>query len=243
MTTPQSADPNLLGAITTQGARPEGVPDKFWDDAQKMIRTESLLSSYLALEKKLARLTSAPAQEEDRARMLRALGRPDDPTEYAVDVSHGLFSVDPDLNLRLHEKGFTPDQVQTVYDVAAEKLVPLIIEMASLYQADREVERLVAEFGGTEKWAEISRQLLAFGKQNLPEDVLKGLASSYDGVMALYRLMMQGGGQGMAHAEGAAATGYDEKALQKLMRDPKYWRDKNPEMMAKVAEGFKQLYG
>jgi hypothetical protein len=28
-----------------------------------------------------------------------------------------------------------------------------------------------------------------------------------------------------------------------MMRDPKYWRDKDPSYVAKVTEGFKKMYG
>ncbi len=28
-----------------------------------------------------------------------------------------------------------------------------------------------------------------------------------------------------------------------MMRDPKYWRDKDPAFVAKVTEGFKSVYG
>ncbi len=239
-------EPNLLTAVNAdqnQTAKPDGVPEKFWDEQKKEIRLDALLSSYLALEKKMASMIHAPDSEEGRTKILKALGRPDTPDAYDIDVSHGLFEIDSDLNARLHEKGFTPDQVQTVYDAAAEKLIPLIVELASQFQADREVERLVSEFGGLEQWNTVSRQLQAFGKQNLPAEVLKGLSSSYDGVMALYRLMKGEGHALKMRDDGASSNAVDDKTLQKMMRDPKYWRDRNPDIMAKVADGFKQLYG
>ena len=65
----------------------------------------------------------------------------------------------------------------------------MIAAMAADYEADRELEKLVAHFGGEEKWREVSRQLLAFGQKSLPADVLLSLSSSHQGVMALYRMM------------------------------------------------------
>ena len=35
----------------------------------------------------------------------------------------------------------------------------------------------------------------------------------------------------------------DEAELSSMMRDPKYWRDKDPSFVAKVTEGFQNLYG
>jgi hypothetical protein len=34
-----------------------------------------------------------------------------------------------------------------------------------------------------------------------------------------------------------------EKDLHYMMNDPKYWRDKDPSYIAKVTDGFKNLYG
>ena len=161
--------------------------------------------------------------------------------DYKVDVSHGLFDVDPDVNHRLHRCGCTPEQVQEVYNLAAEKLVPMINMMHSDFSADREVEKLISHFGGAEKWKEVSRQLLAFGQRNLPPDVLDNLASSYEGVLALYR-MMKSEEPGLKKATGTNPSAMDEKELQSMMRDPRYWRDKDPAYVAKVTEGFQRMY-
>ena len=34
----------------------------------------------------------------------------------------------------------------------------------------------------------------------------------------------------------------DAADLHALMRDPRYWRDRNPDLIAKVTEGFQRLY-
>lgn len=35
----------------------------------------------------------------------------------------------------------------------------------------------------------------------------------------------------------------DEKELKALMKDPRYWKQQDPEMVKRVEEGFKRLYG
>jgi len=40
-----------------------------------------------------------------------------------------------------------------------------------------------------------------------------------------------------------SSDGMEDKELQSMMRDPKYWRDRDPAFVAKVTEGFKNLYG
>lgn len=35
----------------------------------------------------------------------------------------------------------------------------------------------------------------------------------------------------------------DEKELKSLMNDPRYWKQQDPELVKKVEDGFKRLYG
>lgn len=223
-------------------AKPTGLPDKFWDADKKSIRVDALLASYLALEKKLSQMVALPESDEDKMRFYKILGVPDTADEYKVSVPNDLFDIDPELNRRLHAKGFTGEQVQEVYDLAAEKIVPLILEMAAEFQADREIERLVNEFGDVDRWKDVSRELYAFGKKTLPPEVLAGMACSYEGVMALYK-MMQADEPGLKLKSGTAAgAGSDESDLLAMMKNPKYWRDRDPAFIAKVTTGFEKLY-
>ncbi len=202
------------------------IPDKFRDPETKDVRLQAMIDSYNALEKKMSQNPSAPKS----------------PEEFCIDCSHGLFQPDAEINRRLHEKGFSHEQAQEVYDLAAERMVPMITEMAAEFDADREVEKLVAHYGGPERWKEMSRQLQAFGQKNLPPGVLENMSSSFEGVLALERMMksdeptLQRGGEG-------APAGLDEKELTSMMRDPRYWRDRDPAFVAKVTDGFQRMFG
>src|SRR5690606_9120975 len=102
---------------------------------------------------------------------------PKSPDEYsAVVISHEMFSQDDEINKRLFEKGYTVEQAQFLYDLAAEYMVPLVLDIAAEFEAERQLEKLIHSFGSAERWAEISRQLLAFGRKNLPPEVLGGLS-------------------------------------------------------------------
>ncbi len=218
------------------------LPAKFRDPKTGEVRLDALITSYLELEKKLSSSVPSPDTPEGRQRVLTLLGVPDCPEDYEIDVSHGLFTSDPEINAHLHAQGFTPDQAQTVYDLAAQKLLPVMQEISQHAQADREVERLIAAFGGPEKWAEVSRQLLAYGQKNLPPPVLESLAGSFEGVMALYRMMKaQEPGIAVRGADADQPTG--EGDLRAMMRDPRYWRQKDPAFVAKVTDGYKKAYG
>ena len=220
--------------------KPAGLPDKFWDEAKQEIRTDALVTSYVALEKKLSQMLPLPQNDDDRKRLYKAIGVPDTAEEYQVTVPNDLFEIDGALNQRLHAKGFTAEQVQEVYNLAAEKMVPLILDMAAEFQADREIERLVHEFGGVDRWKEISRQLLAYGKKSLPPQVLEGMACSYEGVMALYK-MMKSDEPGLK-LKAKAGEGSEESDLVAMMKNPKYWREKDPAYIAKVTAGFEKIY-
>jgi hypothetical protein len=227
---------------TIASDKPNTIPDKFWDADKKEIRIEALLNSYLALEKRLSKMVPLPETDEDRKRIQKMMGLPDSADLYEVNLKSDVIDIDPELNARLHAKGFTNDQVQEIYDLATEKLVPMILEMAAEFQSDRELERLVKEFGGTEKWGILSNQLQEFGRKNLPQSAYDGLCCSYDGVMALYNMMKQGANSPIAKSGNGSFDALDENGLRNMMQSPKYWRDRDPAFIAKVSEGFQRLY-
>jgi hypothetical protein len=229
--------------IETKSEIPTGVPEKFWDAEKNEIRTEALLNSYLALEKRLSKMVPMPETDEDKKRILKLMGVPDSADQYTVNLSNDVIDIDPELNARLHAKGFTNEQVQEIYDLATEKLVPMILNMAAEFQADREMERLVSEFGGAEKWNILSKQLQDYGQKNLPKTAYEGLCCSYDGVMALYTMMKNNIKNPIAKDDGASFDVLDEKGLRSMMQSPKYWRDRDPAFIAKVSEGFQRVYG
>ena len=119
----------------------------------------------------------------------------------------------------------------TVHDLAAEKMVPMVKQIAQDFSADHEVEKLINHFGGADQWKEVSRQLLAFGQRNLPSDVLENLSSSYEGVLALYKMMQSEEPSMKKQTANPSATGTE---------DLQY---KNPAFVKKVTEGFQNMYG
>lgn len=201
------------------------IPEKFKNKTTGEVNIPAMAKSYKELEKKMSQSPTLPNTHND----------------YCVDCDHGLFEEDEELNKKFFEKGFTKDQVQFVYDIAAEKIVPLAVELAGDFQADREIEKLIEHFGGVEKWKEVSKQLLLYGQKNLSADVLDSLSSSYDGVIALYNMMK--GTEPMISAPESNTDGGSENEIQSMMRNPKYWRDKDPSFIAEVTQKFQTLYG
>jgi len=232
------------GAAPAVASRPEDVPEKFWDAERGALRVDALLKSYRELERRLSSRFAPPgddAPEEERIRFRRAIGVPDTAEEYLVEARHELVSSDPEVNAALHRAGFTPSQVQVVYDLAAERLLPIIAEAASQFEAERQRDRLRERFGGEERYRRTARQLAAWGRANLPEEVVAALSGSADGVIALHG-MMEKGEPGLAR-RAEAPEAMDEAALRKMMRDPRYWRAHEPDIVRRVTEGFRRLTG
>ena len=101
--------------------------------------------------------------------------------------------------------------------------------------------RLEEYFGGKERWSRIAQQLGDWGKAHLPEDVMDALSGSFEGVLALHR-MMASDEPGVGTSGSGGGDGPDEQKLKKLMQDPRYWRDQDPALIAKVRNGFQRLY-
>ncbi|MGH6903161.1 MAG: capsid assembly protein [Geminicoccaceae bacterium] len=223
--------------------RPAGVPEKFWDREAGAIRMEALLKSYVELERKLGSMVPLPGDDdqEGRERLRRALGVPASPEHYQIEIRDELVEPTLEINARLHEAGFSQEQAQLVYDLAAEHLLPVIDDAAAELRATRDAERLAAHFGGDAAWQNMARQVKAWGEANLAGDVYRTLASSYDGVLAMHQMMQAREPSVLRDAEGPQSD-LDETSLTRMMRDPRYWRERDPALVAQVTEGFKRLY-
>lgn len=207
------------------------VPDKF-KNPDGSVNIAALVQSYRTLEKKLSERVPAPAGR-----------RPDTPDGYTIDIKSNLMANDPDINKRLFDLGFTNEQVQAVYDLAAEKVVPVILSLSETFQTDRDLSELAQAFGGTERFNTIARQISAWGEKNLDRSVFETLAASKDGIMTLYK-MMCGERENAVLPRGESAPRNDsEEDLKRLMQNPKYWKQQDPEWVKRVEDGFKRLYG
>ncbi len=185
------------------------------------------MAAYLDLERK---------GSEDVRRTVPA--RPED---YVINVESELFTSDEEVNKKLHAAGLDQEQVQLVYDLAATRLLPVVAEVSSRFEAESQVERLKQDFGGEEPWREISRQIRLWGESNLPPETFSVLASSREGVLAMHK-MMAGNEPPLLGNGGRGKTLPTEDELKEMMRDPRYWRDRDAGFVEKVREGFRQIY-
>jgi hypothetical protein len=233
-----------VGSSTAVVPRPDDVPEKFWDPATGAVRTDALLRSYLELERRLGRSIPKPEGEDDIEginRLLGVLGRPEAPDGYEITAPHPLVEPDAELNAVLHDAGFTQKQAQLVYELAAERLVPLLQEATDELAATRQVDRLQQHFGGPEAWRKTAEQIRVYAEANLPPEIHEALSGSYEGVLALYEMMRKAEPDIVGQA-GSGQLTVTEDSLRELIRDPRYWRDRDPEIVQRVTAGYRNLY-
>ena len=165
---------------------------------------------------------------------------PENPEGYRIEAEHPWLGNDAELNGVLHENGFTQNQAQLVYDIAHEYVLPLLDKMAAEIAGLRGERQLREVFPGDD-WEARAEQTRKWGASALPEDLYGTLAATPAGVAAMHR-MMQHGEPGFLSRTGPAGPAADEAELRSLMDDPRYWRDHDPAVIAKVRDGFERLY-
>ena len=214
---------------SSKNGKPAGLPDKFWDAEAGEVKLEALLEDYNSMASRDDNLI-----ESHNRRM------PESYDKYEVRFPHPLLDRDDEIFKRFYEKGFTNEQAQLVYDLANERVIPVLDSLASDYEAERQLERLKRFFGSEEKFNEVSRQLSVWAKSNLRPDVYDALASTADGVIALYKMMSSN--EPALGKDRDFGSELSEESLRKMMEDPRYWRDKDVSYIAKVTKGFEKLY-
>ena len=216
----------------------EKIPEKFLNE-DGGINTDALIKSYCALEKKIGAMVSVPADDADeqtRARFNHAIGVPDNADEYPV---HALFDEDG-LREKFLQIGLTKNQVEKIYNIADEFLTPVLSDLFSARQSSDAMRELEKFFGGTEKTKTALRAINAFGEKFLPRDAFEELCTTAQGIQSVYRMM-----QSMepdVHTDKNVSENLSDADLRRMMRDPKYWRDADPEYVRKIENGFKKLY-
>lgn len=234
-----STDVLFSGNAMARKEKPDWLAEKFWDFDAGEVRVEALAKSYTELEKIMSAAPNASVNMPANFAANLSANLPDGPEGYALDVDD-LLEVDADVNKRLYDAGFSNDQAQLVYDLAAERLLPMVQQITGEVDDARQLDRVVQHFGGAERFDAIRPQLRAWAQANLKPEVFQALAGSAEGVIAIHA-MMQNREPGLSG--GSASLGNaGEAELKRMMADPRYWRDRDPSFVAQVREGFRQLY-
>lgn len=216
----------------------QNVPEKF-QNPDGTVNVDALMKSYNELEKKIGSMVSVPTENADktvREKFNRAIGVPENANDYPTN---NLFD-NESVRQKFHDMGLTKTQVEQIYSVAEEFLSPVIAELFSAKNENDEISKLEKFFGSRDKMNDALNAINTFGEKFLPRDAFDSLCSSASGIQGVYHMM-----QSMEpHIK--TDTGEHENLtdadLRRMMRDPKYWRDADPEYVRKIENGFKKLY-
>lgn len=214
------------------------IPEKFLNE-DGTLNTEALMKSYSELERKIGSMITVPTSDSDdntKQRFNRAIGVPETADEYPENEIFG----DENIRKKFHEIGLTTTQVEKIYSIATEFLSPVVSELFSKQNEANAIAELKNFFGTTEKMNDALNAIKTFGEKFLPNDAFEELCSTPQGIQSIYRMMQSM--EPAVQTEKNETKNLTDEQLRRMMRDPKYWRDSDPEYVRKIENGFKKLY-
>ena len=84
------------------------------------------------------------------------------------------------------------------------------------------------------------RAINAFGEKYLPREAFDTLCATPQGIRSIYTMMQSM--EPNVQTDNPMQKNLTDNDLRQMMRDPKYWRDQDPEYVRKIENGFKKLY-
>jgi len=214
------------------------IPEKF-QNPDGTTNVEALMKSYSELEKKIGGMVSVPNDNTDtatREKFNRAIGVPENANDYP---SNAMFD-DESIKQKFHDIGLTSSQVEQIYSVAEEFLSPVIAELFSAKNETSEMLKLEKFFGGRDKMNDALNAINTFGEKFLPRDAFESLCSTASGIQGVYHMMQSM--EPRIETNVGEHENLTDDDLRRMMRDPKYWRDADPEYVRKIENGFRKLY-
>ncbi len=147
-----------------------------------------------------------------------------------------------DLIKYLESNDFTKAQQEIVITIINQLVPHLASEMVDHFKQDNHLKRLEQHFGDPKRWQVIRSQLKKWGKANLDPKTYNALASSFDGILSMHKLMTGESENNTIKTGNSEDSILSEDQLLQMMKDPKYWKTKDPQFIAKVKAGFQKIY-
>jgi hypothetical protein len=216
----------------------DNIPEKFLN-GDGTLNADALVKSYSELEKKIGSMVSVPAAESDdaaREKFNRAIGVPTDADEYPANELFGNDSI----RQRFHEIGLTKIQAEKIYEMAEEFLSPILSEIFQTGHEAAAISELKKFFGGEDRMLDALKEINAFGEKFLPGDAFESLCSTPQGIQGVYRMMQSM--EPTVRTDKTDSANLSDQDLRRMMRDPKYWKERDPEYIRQIESGFRKLY-
>ena len=80
----------------------------------------------------------------------------------------------------------------------------------------------------------------SFGEKYLPREAFDELCSTPQGIRSVYAMMQSM--EPTVQTDDEKSKNLTDNDSRRMMRDPKYSRDQDPEYVRKIENGFKKLY-
>ena len=222
---------DFVVAEDSQPQRPEWLPEKYSTG-------EDLAKAYKELESKLG------TKEEDiRSKIIEEIQteafseRPESAGDYQLpDIVDEEMAVDNEL-LRWwadhsYENGFSQDEFN--------KGIEMYAQAIGSQEPDLDAE--AAKLG--ENANDRIQAASMFANKFFPEQAIPAverMCESHEGILAL-ETIMEAMKDGSFTAETKPTAGASEADLREMMNDPRYWKDRDPQFIKQVTEGFQGLY-
>lgn len=217
--------------VTQENISIDNVPEKFIKDGK--IQYEQILKSYSELEKKFYSQDKDIEQQVDDNNVIPEQG-------YDINIDEMNISRNNDLEQQMIENGFSQAQAQKVYEMANDYMREELNQIAN-EKIELMEQELSLHFGGVEKWEKIKLDIANWGSANLNKTTFDELSYDVKGIKNLYAMMESS--REFPITDNNQASGITQAGLYKMMDNPKYWRDGDPEYISQVEKGFKDLYG
>lgn len=214
------------------------IPEKFLND-DGTVNTDALVKSYTELEKKIGAMVKIPGDDSDdesREKFRRAIGVPESISEYPTN---DLFD-DDSVRERFRDMGLTKTQVEKIYSIAEEFLSPVLSEIFGAQHTTTSMAELRKYFGDDEKMFDALTQINSFGEKFLPTEAFEALCATPQGIQSIHRMMQSM--EPRVETSNNTSANLSDNELRRMMKDPKYWRDRDAEYVRKIESGFKKLY-
>jgi hypothetical protein len=250
--------------------RPSWAPEKFWDAGEGAVRVEDLAKSYAKLESERGNLKTR-LRDEFRAELEseRLAARPQRPEDYALAVPEArsdivLFDREPPPGTPVeqgkryavikqddplwqfwrktaHASGLSQDQFMEGVLLFAEQMIPATPRPEDAAAAKQAIYDTLGEHGAARAHS-VWQGLVALVGERRARALDEALGSA-DAIAALEAVLERASqGRFAAFNAGAASPLKSEAELKALMADPRYWRERDPRLVAEIEDGWKRLY-
>ena len=157
-----------------------------------------------------------------------------------LNFGNYFLSIKNQLQEKLTEKQFTDSDITFLTNIMTEIVAKFIKNIQEKYNSLQELMKLETFFGGEKHFNEVAKQITMWATKNLPQDLFNTLNTNYFGVISLYN-MMRNDDDKTFMAQEFAKDFLTEQDLKSMMKNPKYWRDKDKNFIQQIDDGWKYL--